>query len=524
MKKVLSLLLCLCLMAGLFAGCASENTPYVPTGDALLPEDADLDALESEKETAPQELSLVYYADRSMNPLSCTDFTNRVLFSLIYQGLFSVSSSNEAVPILCKEFYTTSDQRSYTVFLEDAVFSDGSRVTLDDVLATYEAAQKSAYYSGRFGHVRSIALSSDGGITFNLDTPMENFLLLLDVPILKASQLEDENPLGTGPYILDSSLGGVYLRRNTAWWCSSPDLVVTADSVLLVPAESPTHIRDQFEFADVGLVCADPCSDGYADYRCDYELWDCENGIMMYLGCNVGYEQKGKKSTMYFKNDNVRTALTYAIDRQALVDENYRSYAKPTALAVSPGSPYYSPGLEAKYSYDPVRLINAINNAGTPKDPIRLLVNRDDSLRLRTARRIAEMLQECGLAVELVERSTNDFVQYVKAGNFDLYLGQTKLSANMDLSAFYRPWGNLTWGNTSNANLYELCQKALENEGNYYDLHKAVAEDGKIIPIMFLGYAIYATRGLLTDLQPSRDNVFFYTLGRTDSDAEIPAG
>ena len=173
MKKVLSLLLCVCLMAGLFAGCASENTPYVPTGDALLPEDADLDALESEKETAPQELSLVYYADRSMNPLSCTDFTNRVLFSLIYQGLFSVSSSNEAVPILCKEFYTTSDQRSYTVFLEDAVFSDGSRVTLDDVLATYEAAQKSAYYSGRFGHVRSIALSDDGGITFNLDTPME---------------------------------------------------------------------------------------------------------------------------------------------------------------------------------------------------------------------------------------------------------------------------------------------------------------------------------------------------------------
>ena len=95
MKKVLSLLLCVCLMAGLFAGCASENTPYVPTGDALLPEDADLDALESEKETAPQELSLVYYADRSMNPLSCTDFTNRVLFSLIYQGLFSVSSSND---------------------------------------------------------------------------------------------------------------------------------------------------------------------------------------------------------------------------------------------------------------------------------------------------------------------------------------------------------------------------------------------------------------------------------------------
>ena len=49
-----------------------------------------------------------------------------------------------------------------------------------------------------------------------------------------------------------------------------------------------------------------------------------------------------------------------------------------------------------------------------------------------------------------------------------------------------------------------------------------MADDGRIIPILFCNYAVYATRGLLTELQPARDNVFFSTLGRTDEDAQIP--
>ena len=42
-----------------------------------------------------------------------------------------------------------------------------------------------------------------------------------------------------------------------------------------------------------------------------------------------------------------------------------------------------------------------------------------------------------------------------------------------------------------------------------------IADDGRIIPILFGTYAIYAERGLLPDLNPARDNVFFYTLDKT---------
>ena len=43
MKKI-ALFLCLSLLLGLFSGCAAEDTPYDPTGNALAAENADLSA------------------------------------------------------------------------------------------------------------------------------------------------------------------------------------------------------------------------------------------------------------------------------------------------------------------------------------------------------------------------------------------------------------------------------------------------------------------------------------------------
>ena len=518
MKKILALLLCLLLLTGMFAGCAAEDTPYVPTGDALAPEDADVNATIPEEEVEQPDFTLAYYSNRSMNPVIATDFTNRALFSLIYQGLFFINRNNEPVPILCKNYKYSSDYRTFTFFLmDDARFSDGTPITVEDALATYTAALKSTYYSGRFIHVKQILISDEGGLSFKLSNPITEFPLLLDVPIIKAEQIESEHPLGSGPYIFENSLTGAQLRRNRTWWCadSAKNLVVTTDSIPLIEAASTTQIRDEFEFSDIGVVCTDPCSDSYADYRCDRELWNCENGMFLFLACNVAYSE-------LFSDDALRATLTYAIDRQALADEYYRGFAQPTTIACSPSSPYYSPALAQKYEYDPIRFIDALSKAKMPKEPIRLLVNKDDSLRLRAARDIAEMLTECGLQTVTVEQPTNKFISDVRVGKYDLYLGQTRLSPNMDLTPFFHPYGNMSRNGISDADLYALCLDTLENSGNFYNLHKAVAEDGCIVPILFGSYAVYATRGLVTNLAPSRDCVFYYTLGRVDSDAMIP--
>ena len=521
MKKGISALLALVLCLGCFSGCARsiDNSGYVPTGDALL-----MEGEEPEEETiAPdsQDLTLAYYPDRSMNPLYGSDYTNRVVMSLMYQGLFAVDSKNNTTPILCSSYQVTPDNRTWTIYLEpDATFSDGTRVTVQDVVASYEQARENVYYKGRFTHISRVELSSDGGVDFFLDTPYQNLALLLDIPIVKASEVSSDNPLGTGPYSLEEGIGGKHLQRVVNWWCKSEDLVAKDSSIALIEAESPSQIRDEFEFSGLSVVCTNPQTDSYADYRCDFELWEVDSGFLMYIGCNVTYSN-------YFDDGTLRTFLTYGIDRQTLVDNNYGGLALPTTLPISPMSPYYSKSLAATYDYDEMRFIDAAsklriptNDKGVPRT-LKLLVNSDDSARLRCARNIAATLTELGLACETVESPTSVYEARLQAANYDIYLGITKLPATADLSEFFRPWGDMSWGGLANETIYTMVKQSLADRGNYYNLHKLVEDNGHIIPVMAGYYAIYAKRGVLSDLNPARDNVFYYTLGKTMESSKV---
>ena len=156
-----------------------------------------------------------------------------------------------------------------------------------------------------------------------------------------------------------------------------------------------------------------------------------------------------------------------------------------------------------------------------PKDPTQpdkkmvLLVNSDDSARLRAARYIAACLTEYGLPTGTLECSGQNYEAVLRANNWDIYLGQTRLPPNMDLSEFFRNWGNLSAGGMVNDTLLELCKDALENSGTTSDLLKKVAEDGRVIPVLFGYHAVYAERGLFKNLAPARDNAFFYSMGKT---------
>ena len=76
MKRIAALLLALILLC---SGCATVETPYVPTGDAL----GEGEIQTPTKGGSELTLALAYYPGRSMNPFTCTDATNRMILSLI---------------------------------------------------------------------------------------------------------------------------------------------------------------------------------------------------------------------------------------------------------------------------------------------------------------------------------------------------------------------------------------------------------------------------------------------------------
>lgn len=498
MKRFVAIL---ALFALILCGCAPEEHAYVPTGDSLLEEDQPTSATEPGELPA---LSMAYYPDRSLNPFTATDYTNRALFSLIYQGLFIVSRSYEAKPLLCDSYSVSSDMQTWTFNIASATFSDGTPVTAEDVSASLTASKGSAWYGSRLQHVKSISVSGDA-VVLKTDTPCENLPILLDIPVVKAGEVAAARPLGTGPYRLD----GNQLRRQAGWWCDA-QLPFSEQTIALTVATSSVQIRNDFENTGINLVCADPGAKEYVDFRNDYELWDCENGLFMYLVCH--------KDSPVFSNDKVRTALTHAIDRDTFVTTYYHGLARSATLPASPQSPYYHKKLASNYGFDKDKFTQAVADAKLENNAVTLLVSTGDLNRRQIAMSIADTLTECGLAVTVNAVSPSEMTKQLKAGKFDLYLGQTRLSPNMDLSGFFATKGTMNYGKLSDAATYHMCLEALANVGNYYALHKMVMQNAWLCPVLFQSFAIYGQRGIGTDLSPARDAIFYYDLGKTMAD------
>ena len=503
MKKTIIMWLAALLSLCLLCGCDSQEA-YTPTGNGLGEEGLTQPTVIPDRQE--QRLSLVYHPSKTFNPYSCADYTNRALFSLLYQGLFTTDQNYRVSPLLCSRFWVSQDQKTYIFYTENAKFADGSLLTAQDVAASLEAARSSAVYGGRLSNVQTVAVTEDGGVRVELYTPYENLPLLLDIPILKASQTGSDFPAGTGPYALEHGTSGRFLRLRQDWWCKA-ELPIHAEKIPLISANTAQNIRDRFEQGNVGVVCASPAADSYVDIRSDHQLWDCESGIFLYLGCRA-------KSNV-FSVASVRQALTHAIDRTVLVREYYRTFAREATLPASPNSPYYNEALAKNYGFDAELFSQALQAEGLEGKSVVLLVNLADGRRVKVAQAVAEMLESCSLKVTVRALGGEEYTKALKNGNYDLHLGQTMLPPNMDLSAFFDSDGTLNYGGMSDAGIYALCQDALANSGNYTALHQAVMEDAMLCPVAFLSYAVYVQPDLIEDFAPARDCLFYYDLGKT---------
>ena len=173
------------------------------------------------------------------------------------------------------------------------------------------------------------------------------------------------------------------------------------------------------------------------------------------------------------------------MDRDTIVANFYRGFARSTALPASPLSRIYNTTLAGRYSYDGGAALNtAVSDAAMVSKEIIFLVNSDDSLRVRVAKSIAQIFTKSGLVVKLTALPTEQFTQALQKGEYDIYLGQTKLSPNMDLSAFFHSGGSLCYGKMDDVAIYTMCTEALANYGNYYTLHQTVMNDGRLVPIL----------------------------------------
>ncbi|WP_442902547.1 extracellular solute-binding protein [Frigidibacter sp. MR17.24] len=139
----------------------------------------------------------------------------------------------------------------------EARFSDGSPVTVEDVIWSYETLGTEGHprYRTAWARVRSITSPGPGRVRIDFTEPDRELPLLMALrPVLKKAQWQDrdftastmEPPIGSGPYVVGAVDPGrsITFRRNPDWWAK--DLPLTRGT------QNLDEIRYEY-FGDAGI-------------------------------------------------------------------------------------------------------------------------------------------------------------------------------------------------------------------------------------------------------------------------------
>ena len=408
-------------------------------------------------------------------------------FSLITNGkLVRVNrTTDELEPELAESWTTSDDGLTYTLKLREGVkFSDGTPLTSADVLFTARAV-----YDPNVGSTLADALSvlkkplvfeapDDHTVVVRLPESFTPGLRMLDsMPILPRHKLEAAlnekrfssvwqagTPLteltGLGPFVLTEHVPGQRLvfSRNPNYWrrdAAGVQLPYLDRLTLLIVGDQNTESL-RMESGDVDfMVNGDIRPEDFARFRRAEEqgrLKLLEVGIALdpnLLWFNLG-DPSPKRDL--FRNRTFRQAVSYAIDRQAIVNTVYLGAGVPIYGPVTEGNRNWHSTGSPTYPYDSARARELLASLGLKDNngdgtldhngaPVRfsILTQRGHTVRERTVSMIQEQLRQVGIAVDPVTLDPQSMFERFGKKDFDALYYALQASAT-DPALSYDFW------------------------------------------------------------------------------------
>ena len=429
MKKTIALLLVLIYSFVFFCGC--DNS--LDTSSLLSS-----DYTQNDK-SAAKTIRLLYSSKDSLDPFTCVTEQNADLSQLIFDPLLIVNNQYEIEYRLAKNVEVSGN--TCTVELINAKFSDGSSVTPDDVVFSFNKAKKSktTRHSSALKYAYLATVADDNTVVFSLKRSDPYFANLLTFPIMKkgSDELKDTDnqllvPIGAGRYVFDNQTATLTLNPN---FYGAVSVIKKIETVDCPDTESVNQA------INAGMV--------------DHYFSDLSgNSIPKMNGNSVGVSQNRivflgiNSKNSQLSNSLFRQAISSAINRQEICKTAYYGNAT-SALGPFPTIWKEVEGLLSIQSDSNVNIAkNNIEFAGyTQKNkdgfyllknnsPITfsLLVNSNNNSRMIAADIIAKALADVGLKIKVNSVTERQYYSMLKSGSYDLYLGEIRYEDNMDIS------------------------------------------------------------------------------------------
>ncbi len=447
----------------------------------------------------------------SLNPVIARDSVSTHLGALLFNSLVRLNGRGEVVGELADSWNVSDDGLTWSFKLKKGVrFHDGSELTSDDVLFTFERIKevsRNTPFSSLFDIVRSFDAPERYLFRLHLKRPYSPVIYLMMkeiVPrhLLEGKEMKDpsfgRNPVGTGPFVMSRwDKRGILLKANPDYFKGRPYL----DSIQV--RFFPTRLA-----AWVSLLKGkiDLVTDlNYEDYRVVRK--DERFRVYDYLS-NFYYTLLFNTRDPLFSNPTLRRAISLAIDRDDLISTVLEGNGVVTTGPFLPGSWAYNENVDYQ-GYDPERASRLLRREGyrdTDGDMIvekdgrelrlEILLDRGDEIKERLAKRIKWQLLKAGIRVDIrvIERRTL-FGKMLFPGRFQSVLLQFNTGAYPDKNT-YLFWHSANIGKSNiarykNRNVDSLIEEAWETrdlsekEFIYKRIHRIISEDA---PAAFLFY------------------------------------
>ena len=480
-------------MPGILALAVGLSSCSTIPGD--IPSDSMLSATESVSDSEqPSVFALSYSNEDSLNPFQAKTKVNVDLAPLLYPGLTRIDSEYVAQLSLAASIDSADPLNPVVTLRADAVFSDGTSVTAEDVAASFEAAKTSSNYQTLLQNIGSIVPSGSAAVRVSLLSPDPQFAACLSFPVIKAGS--GDPPVGAGVYQYNA-------EDHTLIPNPYSGVTPQIDTVVLQHLQDADAMLHGLENGTISYYFSE--LNGGEIPRTSSSTMDVAMPNLLFLGINSRNPD--------LKKTEVRSAVSTAIDREELISG---ALAGRGDAALSPFPSQWAPAKEIKVWEStenvPVavaQMEQAGYNMGSEEEilALDLLAIAGNSFHETAAALIKDQLANLGIRVTVTALPFEDYTSRLKNGNFDLYLGEIRLSADMHLRSLLTLGGTAAYGLDAASPGAAAYTAYLSGQMTLSEFCQAFAEDFPYIPLCWRR-GMAAFHRSLTRITPHAFNVY----------------
>jgi peptide/nickel transport system substrate-binding protein len=422
---------------------------------------------------------------------------DEVLYANVFEGLTRIGPKGEVLPDLAESWSISDDGKVYTFKLHTGVkFHDGADFSADDVKFSLDRARAEDSTNAQkalFEAIDTVEVVDPTTVKVTLKEPQGAFLYNMawgDAVIVspKSADTNKEKPIGTGPFKFQEWVKGssITLVKSDAYWgapvsLDKAEFRIVPDAAAAVPALLSGDIQ-AFPFFDpdsVAQVKDDP--------RFHVVIGSTEGETILSIN--------NKKPP--FDKLEVRQAISYALDRKAIIDGASAGLGLPIGSHMSPANKYYV-DLTGRYPHDAAKAKELLKEAGLENGFKATLKLPPTTYARLGGEIIASQLRDVGINLEIIPVEWAQWLDQVfTKKDYDLTIVSHTEPNDIDIYSrkdYYFNYANpafnkviadleLTSDEAKRKELYAQAQKILADDavvGFLYELPKVGVWDAKL--------------------------------------------